>query len=54
MKKIYYMGEWHEQIGPVLDHYRSGGRLHQVTGQGTVEEISAGLASAIDRIRLRR
>jgi adenylate kinase len=42
---------YHEQIGPVLDHYRAAGRLHQIPGQGTVEAISAGLEAAIARIR---
>ncbi|MBK8541349.1 MAG: adenylate kinase [Ardenticatenia bacterium] len=42
---------YHEQIGPVLSHYRATGRLHEVPGEGSVAEISAAVAGAIDRIR---
>lgn len=42
---------YHEQSGPVLGHYRSAGRLHEIRGEGRVEEISASLEAAIDRIR---
>lgn len=42
---------YHEQIGPVLQHYRAAGRLHQIPGEGAVEAISAGLEAAIARIR---
>lgn len=38
---------YHEQSGPVLAHYRAQGRLFEVDGLGTVDEISAALARVI-------
>lgn len=42
---------YHEQIGPVLAHYRGQGRLRRVEGLGTVADITAGLAAVISDLR---
>lgn len=42
---------YHEQIGPVLDHYRALGRLRPLNGLGTVTDISAAMTSIIAALR---
>lgn len=39
---------YHAQTAPVVDHYRRQGRLRQVNGMGTVDEVSADLDKALD------
>ena len=39
-----------EKTVPVLDHYRGGGLVSEIDGQGTIEEISRQVLTAVTRV----
>jgi adenylate kinase len=40
---------YRDQTSPLVDFYRSGGRLHEVTGVGRPDDVYAALLAAVDR-----
>jgi adenylate kinase len=44
------IGIYHEQTEPLVGYYRSRGRLSEVDGRGTVDEVQASMRTAMGRI----
>jgi len=42
---------YHEQTAPVASHYNGSGKLFQIDGLGTIEEINARLQQVIDSLQ---
>ena len=42
------LGAYNEQTAPLIPFYRSQGKLRQVEGMGTVEEVAARISAALD------
>ena len=42
---------YHEQTAPVASHYNGSGKLFQIDGLGSVDEISARLQKVIDSLQ---
>lgn len=42
--------EYHSQSEPLLEHYKSRDLLHPVEGLGTVSEVQARIASALEKL----
>ena len=42
---------YHQKTAPLIDYYRSEGKLMNITGSGSLEEISAEIFETLEAIR---